>query len=358
MPTMLRDTGIIVSSQQQIQASNDYSYIGGIKQMPSPRKYYPHDAALFITSRTEEGLPFVASYLLNFIIEGILARATSMYDITLCHYLFMANHFHMLAVVKNPERVDDFIGYVKAETAHAINRLLGRRQKTVWQAGYDSVIQLTAEDTMNKIQYLYNNAAKANLVESINDYPGLSSWKAFKSGSHSKECKRVSRNSITPLPAPAVSIAEQLRLKESYKRRSGKKYILKLEPNAWMDCFPETRGIKAEVLNAELFERIETQDTAYSAIRKKDGRRVIGATALRRASMLVEYTPKTYGSKKVFSCADPDLRASFREHYKHLCALAREAYLAWKQGDFSFKIPPGMLAPRVPALVSALPIQI
>jgi hypothetical protein len=155
-----------------------------------------------------------------------------------------------------------------------------------------------------------------------------------------------------------MSVAEQLRLKESYKRRSGKKYILKLEPNAWMDCFPETRGIKAEVLNAELFERIETQDTAYSAIRKKDGRRVIGATALRRASMLVEYTPKTYGSKKVFSCADPDLRASFREHYKHLCALAREAYLAWKQGDFSFKIPPGMLAPRVPSLVSALPIQI
>jgi hypothetical protein len=264
----------------------------------------------------------------------------------------------MVAIAKNPEHVDDFVGYVKAESSHAINRLLGRRQRTVWKAGYDSVIQLTAEDAMNKIQYLYNNPGKAGLVESINDYPGVSSWKAFKSGSHSKECKRVSRSSITPLPAPAISIAEQLRLKESYQQRRGKKYILKLEPNAWIDCFPETRGMEAERLNAQLFERIEIQDKEYSAERKRAGKNIIGATALRRASMLVEYTPKTYGSKKVFSCADPDLRASFREHYKHLCALAREAYLAWKQGDFSFKIPPGMLAPRVPSLASSLPIPL
>jgi REP element-mobilizing transposase RayT len=326
--------------------------------MPSPRRYYPNSAVLFITTRTEEGLPIVASHILNFIIEGIIARAATLYDISSCHDIFMANHLHMVTVVRNPEHVDDFVGYVKAETAHAINRLLGRKQKTIWQAGYDAVIQLTAEDVMNKIQYIYNNPGKAGLVDCIDDYPGVSSWTAFKSGQHEKVCKRVSRSSITPLPASAISIAEQIRLVEIYKLRRGKSYTLRLEPNAWMECFPETKGIDPETVNKQIIVRIREQDKAYARARERAGKTVIGATALRRASMLVDYTPKSSGSKKVFSCADPDLRASFREHYKHLCALAREVYLAWKQGDFTFKMPPGMLAPRVPSLVSALPIPL
>src|SRR5690606_7274325 len=100
--------------------------------MPENRKYFVNRTAHLITSRTEEGLPLVPSLIMNFIIWCILARARTLYRVRVSHFLFMANHFHMLIVVDDPEHLSPFVGYVKAETAHAINRLLGRRKKTVW----------------------------------------------------------------------------------------------------------------------------------------------------------------------------------------------------------------------------------
>src|SRR5690606_34556989 len=111
--------------------------------MPKNRKYYRHNDCLLVTSRTEEGLPIVPTTVLNLLINGILAKATTMYKIKLCHYLFMANHFHILLVVDNPEHVSSFLRYIKSETAHAINRLLNRRRKTIWLSGSDSPIILT-----------------------------------------------------------------------------------------------------------------------------------------------------------------------------------------------------------------------
>ena len=99
--------------------------------MARNRKYYPNRTVLLVSSRIEEGLPIVPSLNLNFIVWGILARAQSMYGVQVCHFVIMSNHFHMLLVVQDPEAVSDFLGYVKAEIAHAINRLQGRRQKTI-----------------------------------------------------------------------------------------------------------------------------------------------------------------------------------------------------------------------------------
>ena len=53
-------------------------------------------------------------------------------------------------------------------------------------------------------------------------------------------------------------------------------------------------------------------------------------------------------------CADKALRIQYIELFKHLSELAPQAYLSWKLGDLSAKIPPGMFAPRVPELASAL----
>lgn len=124
--------------------------------MPENRKYFVNRSVHLVTSRTEEGLPIVASFLLNFIIWGILARARGKFRVRICHFVFLANHFHMLIVVDNPEHVPAFVGYVKCEIAHAINRLLGRRRKTIWmecfQGSSTEQIPFWKERSINKIK--------------------------------------------------------------------------------------------------------------------------------------------------------------------------------------------------------------
>ena len=44
-----------------------------------------------------------------------------------------------------------FMERFKCETAHAVNRLLGRRQVTVWCKGYDSPVILTLDDLVEKL---------------------------------------------------------------------------------------------------------------------------------------------------------------------------------------------------------------
>lgn len=146
--------------------------------MKPPRTLFPKTLVL-VTTRVEEGLPFIGTPELNAILMGILARAQYLYPIKICAFIFMGNHLHMLILVGNPEDVPAFMRRIKTETAHFINRRLGRRRRTVWCAGYDAVPILTLESAIEKFVYLYTNPQSANLVEEIEEFPGASSWDMF-----------------------------------------------------------------------------------------------------------------------------------------------------------------------------------
>ena len=318
--------------------------------MGKNRKYYPNRAVLFCSTRTETGLPLVPSYSMNYILWGILARARDLYDVSVCHFVFLSNHFHMLLVVRNPAHVSSFMGYIKTESAHAINRMLDRPQRTVWQDGYDSPILLDAEKVEHYIKYIYLNPARADLTEHIGQYPGVSSWEMFKSGRHKETHRRLDRSSIKALSSPALSINEQRRLVSRYEELSGVSYEFVLEPDAWKECFPEELTSNKEEMIAEVVEEEEKLKTQ----RRIEKRGVPGATALRRLSMLKEHAPKKRGKRMICLSNDKQMRLAFIEFYKSLCDRAVRAYELWKKADFSIPIPAGLFAPRPPPLVSAL----
>ena len=324
--------------------------------MPKNRKIFVNNSVLFLTSRMEEGLPMVSTHVFNFILWGILSRAKEQYQIKVCHFVFMFNHFHMLVVVENPEHVSDFTGYVKGEISHAINKLLGRHKKTIWCEGYDSPVVLTSEDVEKYIGYIYSNPSKANLVDSIEEYPGVSSWKMFVNEQHQAKHKKISRTTVPTLDSPAISINRQLAIVNWFKNKkiAGEYLEFELEPYAWMKCFAEYQNKTQQEVKAELIERIREQEAEYRSKREEKGHRVIGATALRRQSMYKEHTPSTHAPRMICLCHDPELRKAFIANYRALCALAKKVYQSWKLGQLHHRIPPGLLAPRVPALASAL----
>ena len=311
------------------------------------RKYYPHNSVLFCTSRTEEGLPLVCSHNMNLIVEGILAKATNDYQIEVNHSLFMANHFHMIVTVINPDDVREFFRYVKGEIAHAVNRLLGRRKRTLWINGYDSPIVLDEDKLKNLISYLYLNPLKANLVSTLSEYPGVSSWKMLKKKQRHKDCTKLPRDKIRKLHNPALSVSEQKELVKTYKVE-GKVYKLAYKP---LSCFYAINPDSKITLDS-LIEFVERQEK--SLIRSGDKTEVLGITKLRRQSMQKAYTSKKHSPKMICLSTDKELRKRVIGYFKYLCSVAKKVYKKWKTGDLSAKIPAGMYAPRLPLLVSAL----
>ena len=322
--------------------------------MPKNRKYFRHNDCILATSRTEEGLPFVASLVMNLLIWGILAKARSMYQIKVCHALFMANHFHMLLVVDNPEHVSEFIRYVKCETAHAVNRLLGRRRKTVWLEGSDTPILLTADDVIRYIVYIYLNPVKANLVERIEDYPGVSTWKMFFTGRTKKSCKKIPRAAIKQLPFAALNIREQELLQREYLDVACKSFEFILEPYAWLESFPELQGMDLEQIRDEIINRVKEEERECAAKRQSEQKFVAGPSALRKQSMLKEHTPKKHSMRMICISSDIGLRKQFISTYRSLCKIAEEVYRCWKLGELKWQIPPGFVSPKLPTLVSAI----
>ena len=320
--------------------------------MSRNRKYFPHDGVLFVTTRAEEDLPIVCSYILNFIIWGILAKARSMYRVKICHFLFMSNHLHMMIVVDCPQDVSSFMGYIKCEISHAINRLLGRRQKTIWQDGYDSPLLLTANDIKRYIKYIYQNPSNAQLVHFIDEYPGVSSWAMFKTKKLVKTCPKLNRDLIPTLYSPALGVNEQKKIISDFENFKLERYNFILEPDAWRESFSESMLFT----NEEIIEEIKKEEELQRIDRIKLGKDVIGSTVLRRESMTKEYVPKKYSKRMICICSNINLRKLFIGTYQYLSSLAKKAYQYWKRGDYSLAIPPSMFSPRRPDFASALSI--
>jgi REP element-mobilizing transposase RayT len=324
--------------------------------MPRLRKYFNNKTVTMVTTRTEEGLPLVASLVLNFIIWGILAKAKKLYDVKICHFLFMANHFHMLLAVSNPDHLPAFVGYIKAETSHAINLLLGRQKKTIWCEGYDSPIILDVRTVLRYLRYIYLNPVEAGLVNSIDEYPGVSSWQMFKTGKLKKPCKHLLRPMIKQLPYAALTINEQKAIVARYEEKSKSSNEFVLEPDAWMECFSGFTLKKLERLNQWNVTLIRQKEQKLKKIRTLQNKEVIGSTALRRQSMLKEYTPRKFSKRMICLGSDIEYRIRFISTFKAICDRAQEVYEGWKRGELHLKIPPGLFAPSMPTLICNLSI--
>jgi putative transposase len=309
--------------------------------MPSPPRILFPQYPVLITTRVEEGLPFICSQVMNLIIRSTLAKAQELYKVEVCHFLFMANHLHIILIVKSPDSVAAFMNYVKTETAHAINRLRNIRQKTVWVDGYDAVSILTPEDTIDKIAYIYANPQKANLVEKIDEYPGVSSWGMFTNDRLTTVVPRITRPSI--LPGCTVESLTEASLEKTSS--------FTLSPNAWMSLFKIKDSDFTDV-NTKITDRVRSLESEYSVARARKNKGVLGAKRLQAQTIDKVYSPSKFSKRMWCICHDRELRRSFIDSIKNLIHSAKEVYKLWKKGYTDIRYPVGLFPPRFPRLVN------
>jgi REP element-mobilizing transposase RayT len=293
--------------------------------------------------------------LMNTIIESAMARAQALHPVRICHYLFESNHFHMIAIVDNPDDIKGFLERFKTETAHAINRLLGRRKRTIWCKGYDSPTLLTLQDAIKRIVYLYINPAKDNLVKSVSEHPGLSSWRSFTSGTgRGKTCPRVTRDMLFALKRHTLTRRQYAGLARHLRKKAQSSHTLTLSPDAWMEAFRVEDPKEKARINQDIIERVKERELEFEKTRQKDRKEVMGAEYIMLQPMNTPYLPERKGRKMWCICQDKDLRKKFIRTARGLAQRAREVFEMWKTGDFSVLFPPGLFPPCMPKLMEPL----
>lgn len=326
------------------------------KKRTKKMKYHPHGSVLFITFSVEEGLLLLCNPLCEAIIKSCLARAQFMHPVDICGALVEASHVHLLIVVNNPEDVPGFMRYFKTESAHMLNRVLGRRKRTVWCDSYDDPIVLTMPRALLVLAYIYSNPAKDNLEDSVDKYPGVSSWKMFVKGEYKRTWKHLRRNDFRFLPKDAHNLRGFTKEAQRVLSRSKNSHEFEIKPNAWLEAFGIKSKDEQERVNKRLIERVSVLEERARRKRKEENRHVIGADRLRNQAFDLTRQSSRRGKRMWCLSEKRRIRIKFIEYLKVLFEKAREVQARWKVGDFSVPYPLGLYPPCMPKLAEPLSI--
>jgi hypothetical protein len=323
--------------------------------MAKGMKYHPSGSVLACTFSLEEGILLLANSLCKAILRSCIAAALEKYPVRLCHFIVEGTHVHMVFVVINPEHVPEFLRYVKTESAHMLNNLLGRNKRTVWCEGYDSPIVLTPLRALVFISYLYANPAKDALEISIDRYPGFSSWKMFRDHSHTRLWKRVRRAHFRPLSQDSHNLRGYEKEAGRILAESSETLTFTLTPDAWLDAFGITDVAEQARWNRRIVERVRHLEERFQKLRERKGRRVMGAQRLMNQKFDLTYRPTRTGRRMWCLSEKRRVRQAFITFLKDLMCQARSVYRRWRSGDFSVMYPPGLHAPSMPRLANVVP---
>jgi hypothetical protein len=142
---------------------------------------------------------------------GILGRTQRDDKVDLCHYVDMNNHSHNVAVSSTPDRLSKFYMELQKKTTDAVKALTGHTSLSLWEDRTTVARIATLDDAIERIVYVYCNPSNAALCDSIDNYPGISSWRAFLHCEASVDAEVTSTvrwypvSEIPKLPSPSLS---------------------------------------------------------------------------------------------------------------------------------------------------------
>ena len=303
--------------------------------------------------RAREGIPFPCNDYMNLIIFGLLAKCLSRQGITLCHFVFVGNHPHLLLVPHCKSKLRHFHSQIKSSLTRVVKRVTGMETNEnlqLWD-GRSTLMQiLDIDKAIERIVYLYSNPAKANLVESIKEYPGVSSWDAYSEVKDTLdaqlvvECPYIPEKRISPLNNKTPETYE-----EELQTLVQKKIPLVLKPNLWMKSFGIAADQDVANINQQILERLRGNEKTIRDERKLRDKKVISRRELiNQAPTTSGWKPKTKERRIHFLSSCKEMRIEFIEYYESFCNKCRQVYEEWKKGTPPINWPSEAYLPQPP----------
>jgi len=231
--------------------------------------------------------------------------------------------------------------YFKRETGHYVNRLLGRRKHTVWSAGFSDPVILDHEKALERLKYVYLNPVKARRCTHASNWP-LSSMNWIKEN-RNLTVKRIPRNKVAKLPKRSMTLEEIDKAHFKLSFRGKELYTLKLEPDAWIECYTETKNRDVTSYNDYLSSEIKKEEEKFEKERPCPPTPLhIQATQ----NIRTEYQPQKFGKKMICLGSTKEIRVKFLDWYKTQCKKLPH-FLKKVKNDIAqlSHYPPGFFAP-------------
>lgn len=196
----------------------------------------------------------------NAIILACLTRAAAIHGIEVMGYVFMGNHFHLLVRAPKCNLSDfmkDFQQWLSVKIKHHHGLLEG-----IFSSRFDDVVLLDDAEVFEKLIYILANPVAAGLVDTLENYVGLSSlhghltdepvvgrWvnqdklrrlRARNPDADDETCVEYHELKLTPLPA-MVAMAPDRRAKLIGDKLNGRCDKLRKDSEGAMHSPPYTK---------------------------------------------------------------------------------------------------------------------
>jgi putative transposase len=137
-----------------------------------------------VVSRCLQGFSFLIPHAhIVEICAGVLSYALERYQdhITIQHYAFLSNHFHMLISSKDRFDLSAFMNLFKSKLTRELNRVYDWKG-SIWEGRYGSEEILDEESFIEVFKYITKNSVKEGLVEHPRDWLGLHGYHQIVEG--------------------------------------------------------------------------------------------------------------------------------------------------------------------------------
>jgi REP element-mobilizing transposase RayT len=316
--------------------------------MPRNRRLFLHNHVYSITFRALSGLPLPPNAVVREVLKSCMARAQELYPVGLGDALVMSNHVHAMTLAQDPADVDRFVRHFKTESAHAINRMMGKARGKVWEDGYDAPVVLDINKYIEMAAYFLSNPQQAGLVSTIEEYPHLSSWRGLNEKSPSFSCLRLNRRDVPELPQGIVEKRVAKRSRAALKKRCRKRKQLQL-------CFHHYAIFQAlsrtdtddtfEEFRERILKRVREIEGECRKKRIEQRFGVLGRDALITASLHREHQPKSHGKRMLCLGSSIEDRRQYIKTYRAWAKACRRVFRSWQEGVKELMFPPGFYPP-------------
>ena len=143
-------------------------------------RFVPPHSLVEVTCRTLHGRFLLKPHRdLNQIIIGVLAKAQHRYGMTVCSFVYLSNHCHLLLQPTDAWQLARFMNYVNANIAKEAGRIYHWREK-FWSRRYRAiVVSNEPEAELKRLRYQLSQGCKEGLVDSPRSWPGATAAKAL-----------------------------------------------------------------------------------------------------------------------------------------------------------------------------------
>ena len=297
-------------------------------------RFVPEGGALVeVTCRTVQSRFLLRpSPQLNEIILGILGRAQREHAVGIVAYVFLSNHFHLLAWVPDAQRLARFMEYLNGNLAREIARSTRWTDK-IWARRYQAIIVSDEEAAqVARLIYILSHGAKEHLVDQVEQWPGVHCATPLQTGA----------------PVEGIWFDRSLEYNARLRRESfdPRKYATPEE--VILSPLPCWRHLDRESYRSRIAEIVREINSTARQERAAKGFRSLGPRAILAQKPFDQPEKPKKSPAPLFHAVRREVRKALWEAYAWFVAAFREAAERLRDGDLNARFPIGSFPPHLP----------